>query len=378
LRILYAVHNHGPEDLNFLPGLRQSGHEVVTCRPGAAFHEALSPDWTEVDRQRVSDHLVDAVRAEHAKAPIDVFFGYLMNQLVYPEAIEEIGALGITTLNYWCNGAHQFYLVDEISPAFDYCVVTERASLPLYSEVGARPIYLQMAANPDLYRPYDVPMEYDVTFVGQRYADRPEYIYYLLKNGVDVRAWGAGWTSDRTHGEKTVGVGVTPRYLLEHPRASALKLAAFARRGLGDLIVLPPQARARLRQISGPSLPFEELVRMYSRSKISLGFSTCGDSRYRDKHKIRQVHMRDFEAPMSAALFFVEYQEELAEFYELEREIICYRSREELLEKVRYYLAHPEEAARVRKAGYERAQRDHTWKRRFDELFAQLETKSRA
>jgi len=73
---------------------------------------------------------------------------------------------------------------------------------------------------------------------------------------------------------------------------------------------------------------------------------------------------------MSRALYFVEYQEELGEFYDLDREIVCYRSREELLEKVRFYLAHPERAVRVRRAGYDRAQRDHTWKRRFDQLFA--------
>ena len=83
---------------------------------------------------------------------------------------------------------------------------------------------------------------------------------------------------------------------------------------------------------------------MYSRSQISLGFSTCGDSRYRDTNKIRQVHMRDFEAPMSGAFYFVEYQEELKEFYELDREIVCYSSREELLEKVRFYLANPDSA----------------------------------
>jgi spore maturation protein CgeB len=108
---------------------------------------------------------------------------------------------------------------------------------------------------------------------------------------------------------------------------------------------------------------------MYSRSKISLGFSTTGYARYRDREKIRQIHLRDFEAPMSGAFYFVEHQDELEEFYELGREIITYGSREELLEKVKYYLAHASEADHIRQAGYERALRDHTWRRRFDQLF---------
>lgn len=371
MRVFYAVQNHYWEDANLLEGLRDAGHEVICYRPGR-FPDALSPDWTSADRARASQRLVDAVRVEHARQGIDVFFGYLLNQLVLPEAVHDIRRLGILTLNYWCNGAHQFHLVDEISPAFDYCIATERASLPRYERVGARPVYLQMAANPKRYRPFDVPFEFDVTFVGQRYADRPEYVHYLLRNGVDVRVWGPGWTADRTFGEPSVGVGVTLRYLARHPRAAALKVYDHVRRGVQESVALPPWAEWRLSRVAGPSLEHEELVRMYSRSRISLGFSTCGYARYHDRNKFRQIHLRDFEAPMSAAFYFVEFQEELQEFYEVGKEIICYASREELLAKIRYYLANPRQAEAIRRAGYLRAQRDHTWVRRFHQLFATI------
>lgn len=102
---------------------------------------------------------------------------------------------------------------------------------------------------------------------------------------------------------------------------------------------------------------------------MSLGFSTCGDARYNDRNKIRQIHLRDFEAPMSGACDFVEDQDELREFYDVGREIIGYTSREDLLDKVRFYLSHPHEAERIRRAGHERARRDHTWARRFEQLF---------
>jgi spore maturation protein CgeB len=369
MRVFCAVQNHYWEDANLLAGLRQAGHEVVRHPPGHPFHEALSPAWTPRDRERVSTEILSAVRREHTRQPIDVFFGYLLDQLIYPEAVREISDLGITTLNYWCNGAHQFFLVQEISPAFDYCVVTERAALPLYEAVDARPVYSQLAANPDVYRPYDVPVEYDVTFVGQRYADRPEYLSYLLANGVAARVWGPGWTRDGTFGEQRIPLGVRPRTIMRHPRSSVRRLVRHARQKLGDLAAVPPHAERRLRRIAGPSLPYDELIRMYSRSRISLGFSACGNARYRDRDKVRQVHLRDFEATMSGALYLVEYQEELEDFYDIGREILCYASREEMLEKIRYYLDREDEALRVRRAGYERAQRDHTWERRFNELF---------
>lgn len=369
LRVFCALHDHYWEADNLIAGLKDAGCEVVHYDPGHPFHEALGPDWTEEDRARVSQRMLEAVRREHSRRPLDLFFSYLLKQLVYPDAIREVGKLGVPTVNYWCNGAHQFYLVDEISPAFDYCVVTERAALAKYREVGARPVYLQMAANPRIYHPYDVPKEYKVTFVGQRYADRPTYVLHLLKNGIDVRVWGPGWTRDRTFGEKGLGTGVTLPYLTKHPRASAYKLLDYVKREIRHRVDIPIWNERRLTRVAGPSLAQQELVRMYSRSRISLGFSTCGYARYEDRQKIRQIHLRDFEGPMSGACYFVEYQEEIEDFYEVGREIVCYTTREDLLDKVRYYLAHPEEAERIRRAGYDRARRDHTWVRRFRELF---------
>jgi hypothetical protein len=48
---------------------------------------------------------------------------------------------------------------------------------------------LSGSGKSELYKPYDVPQEFDVAFVGQCYGDRPAYIKYLLDEGIDVRVW---------------------------------------------------------------------------------------------------------------------------------------------------------------------------------------------
>lgn len=106
---------------------------------------------------------------------------------------------------------------------------------------------------------------------------------------------------------------------------------------------------------------------MYSRSLISLGFSEVRDELTGEIK--RHVRLRDFEAPMSGAFYLVGYQEELAEYYELDKEIVCYHDRSDVLDKVRYYLRHEQVAERIRQAGLARARRDHTWENRFRRLF---------
>jgi len=145
------------------------------------------------NRPRVSTALLDQIRDAHSQQPIDLFFSYFYDACAFPETIEQIKSMGIKTVNWYCNGSYQLNLVSEISPHYDWCLVPEKFRLPDYRAMGARPIYCQEAANPNLYRHYDLPTEFDVTFVGQAYGDRPAYIQYLLEQGINVRVWGQGW-----------------------------------------------------------------------------------------------------------------------------------------------------------------------------------------
>ena len=113
------------------------------------------------------------------------------------------------------------------------------------------------------------------------------------------------------------------------------------------------------------------MIKMYSRSKISLGFSSCGDT-HLTRRRILQVRLRDFEAPMSGAFYMVEYMEELEEFFESGKEIVCYHDKADLADKIKYYLAHDAEREAIRQAGYRRAVNDHTWHKRFEEVFKQM------
>jgi spore maturation protein CgeB len=87
---------------------------------------------------------------------------------------------------------------------------------------------------------------------------------------------------------------------------------------------------------------------------------------------IPHVRLRDFEGPMCRACYLTGHTDEIGEFYEVGREIDTYRTQEELVDKTRYYLTHPEAAEKLREAGYQRALRDHTWTRRFQELFQKI------
>lgn len=371
MRIFYAVHHHNWEDFNMYPSLVEMGHEVIRYDWGYSFLETKLPSYTDEVRHRVSEKMLEAVRKHHKRRPIDLFFSYLVSRIIVPDIIDEIRNLGIPTVNFHCNNVHQFHLVEQIAPKFDFCMFPEKQALEKYLRVGARPLYVPMGANPHWCRPFRVPRIYDVTFVGQRYGGRDEFIRELIRQGVDVRVWGAGWKPSgkwrnfRDTVAAVAGDSTSTRWKLKNQVMAARTVlsALRARRKSYEAVdrILADHAQ-------GP-VSNARSIQLFSRSRISLGFSGLNE-RGPDGQRLRHVRVRDYEGPMSRALYFVEYCEELEEFYELDKEVVTFRTPEELVEKVKYYLRNPLEGERVRQAGYERAIRDHTWVNRFHRLFA--------
>lgn len=320
-------------------------------------------------RATFSQNLLETFQREHARKPFDLFFAYLMDGMVDTGVLDEIRKTGIPTCNFSCNNAHQFDLVDEISPHFDFSLHSEKDTRFKFLAIGANPLWWPMASNPKYFKPQDLPRTVAVSFVGANYALRAHYIAHLLESGVDVHVHGLGWASGSRSSLRSVikhyallastMMAFTP---IAQSRASTRLAEHDFRRGLA----------ARFPKFLHEPTSDSELIALYSSSHISLGFLEVHDQHDPSRIVTQHLHLREFEAPMSGALYCTGYMDELAEMFEPDKEILVYRNQHELLDKVRYYLAHPEQAEIIRQAGRARALRDHTYHQRFRQLFSIL------
>jgi hypothetical protein len=272
----------------------------------AVFGEVRHVDWMGV----TGDELV-RVACEHR---YDVVFTYLSGGQMTPALRDAIRA---PIVNLALNDKEAFVGKvrrgrasgnRDICRLFDLCWTSTRDALEKYVVEGAIPIYLPEGGNPGVHHPYNEPKRFDVSFVGQCYGDRPCVITRLREAGVKVEVFGPGWPNG--------------------------------------------------------SLSTEEMVRTWSRSRINLGFG--GVLGHKETYCLKA---RDFEVPMSGGLYLTEYHEELTPFYEIGREIVTYKNFDDLVEKIRWLLSHPDEARTIRTAGYARALREHTWEKRFERVF---------
>ncbi len=352
---------------NLYESLVDMGVEVVPfpAEEGRKAAEHKSPAL----RAAFSQKLVDAFRSEQAQRGFDLIFTYLMDGMVEPAVLDELRRSGVPLCNFSCNNIHQFDLVDEISPHVDFSLHAERDARPKFLAIGARPLWWPMASNPKYFKPYPLERSIPVSFVGANYALRAHFIHYLLEHGIETHAYGPGWQYGTTSALRSQAKRA--KYLLRSVFSGSAEALYQASANLAD-----HDFRRLLGQLypnnMHPPVSDEELIMLYSRSQISLGFLEVYEGHDASRPVTRHVHLREFEAPMSGALYCTGYSDELAGYFEPDREVLVYRTEEELYEKACYYLAHTEEAEAMRQAGRQRALRDHTYQRRFEQLFDAL------
>src|SRR5947209_3405701 len=164
---------------NFYPALRELGHEIVESNVDllpASRYMHVSGEFTPQEitlRSEITQRILDELQTAHKRRPIDLFLSYFYNSHFDPAGFDIVRKLGIRSVNFFCNSMYQFALVKGIAPCVDFSWHAEKDARGLYLEAGANPVWVQMGADPHVYRPVEgISREAVASFVGQRYADR--------------------------------------------------------------------------------------------------------------------------------------------------------------------------------------------------------------
>jgi spore maturation protein CgeB len=203
-----------------------------------------------------------------------------------------------------------------IAPHFDLFLTNSPELVPGYRALGARADSLPIATNEEFFRP--VPprpnLRCDVLVLGRAHPDRIEAVRALF-GAFDVHLYGEGWEP----------FGLESRGLI-----------------FGD----------------------DVLAALASAAVTVVFFRTGGG------HPLVKVGLFDFAA--AGALVATNRFPEVEKYLEFGREIVGFESTDDLVEKVRYCLEHPDAATAIRQAGRARVLRDHTWKRAWPRILSSL------
>lgn len=108
-----------------------------------------------------------------------------------------------------------------------------------------------------------------------------------------------------------------------------------------------------------------DLNHLYGSSKITVGDTLCLNFDYPYYFSDRL-----FESTARGAFLIFPYIKGIEDYFELGKEIVTYEfgNFEQLKELIDYYLKHDDEREAIRKAGFERAKREHTYTQRWQKI----------
>lgn len=319
---VFGQHNYGDpsrgegyEYTNFLPALQRLGHEVALFD---SFRRDLYSDFADLNRR-----LLEKVQ----RFQPDILFCVLMGYEVWLETLDIIRSTGTTLINWGTDDSWKYEQFSRyVAPMFDLYATTYESAVKKSIGDGLDNFFLtQWAADSSRMRP-PLPANqcrYDVSFVGSAYGNRKQWVETLERRGIRVAAFGHGWPN-------------------------------------------------------GP-VNASEIASIMRESFVSLNFADSGI--LMDGGRLvrsRQIKARVFEVPGAGGMLLTEKADHLDDYYVLGEEIVVFEDSNDLLQKLEFLLAHPDQRDLIAQAGYERTKREHTYEARFKPLLSKALERRRA
>lgn len=254
--------------------------------------------------------------------PPDILIAQTRGNLIDGTVLSKIrNVYGTVILNISMDDRHQYWGVKingvlsgvyNLIPHIDLALTAAPECVVWYLKENCPALFFPEASDPNIFYPMtDLPKMHDVCFVGGCYGIRKKIVKAIEASGVKVAAYGNDWPNGR--------------------------------------------------------IAIEEVPELFAQSRIILGVGTIGHCT--DFYSLK---MRDFDAPMSGSLYLTHHNPDLEKLFVLGKEIETFRTPKECVEKVVYYLNHPDKAEAIGRAGRLWAEKKHTWGIRFNGLFEKL------
>ncbi|MZQ85978.1 glycosyltransferase [Paenibacillus sp. 5J-6] len=219
-------------------------------------------------------------------------------------------------------------------PHFDYVFTLEKSCVKPYKLLGCQNVhYLPFGINPDAVKLDYVPTNFrkDICFIGTAFWNRVAFIDEMADYLKDKDVMINGYWWDR----------------------------------LSSYDKLSPK-------IQGYWLSPQETMKYYQGAKIVINLHRATEDKSHNSNS-RQFpafspNPRLFDITASGTLQLTDVRDDLTNFYKPGEELDIFSSPQELIQKIEYYLTHEEERQHIALRGLARTLKDHTYRKRLNEL----------
>ena len=395
MKVLCIICNDKWMTNSFVAGWKSLGFEVDVFyySPNLVRVDYSPAGWKMVAEMNRS--LVQYAYESERRKNIDLIFCSILDDFISADTLLNLRKLKVPIVNYHCDMVALWFRSIKTASYFDLFCCAHQYGMDALRRKGARVLYSPMAGNPfeqseKLAKKNDF---FDgVTFLGAPIGYRPSILAHLYYNKVPLRIYGHNWDwCPREYDTNTAEIkyfknaifGINDKVIhdlyyyaisnifnspFDFLRHQSQKVLARYVRKKFDVeeyyAHLPPSI------ILGP-YDDKQFYGLVSGSSINVGFSHIS-GKEGSKYERMQVRLRDFEIPIAGGFYIAQYSRELSELFIEGEHIVFWKNRNDLLEKVKFYLNNPNERSRIAETGKLYANEHHLWKHRFIKILDKL------
>lgn len=333
------------------------------------FINATDDVWLSKHEPDFSNFFWKMFYAEHKINKFDFCFLYLCDGFINFEIIEKIKRLNVPVFNFSCNNIHQFFLVKNICKVVTCSLYSEKHAKAKFDAEGVHSIHFQLSANPNIYINTLSKKTIDVSFVGTRYANRGYFLSEIINQHINTEIYGPRWQKQDNSISNLSFSDLYNRIFSMLQKNGFNYSIKFLTGRLADLYKKKTESKMLFDSIKG-QIDDETMLKVFNSSKINLGLSTVNSENTDFGTNLNHIKLRDFEIPMCGGFYLIEYLEEIEEYYILGKEIECFTDKDEMIDKIKFYLLHDNSRESIANSGYQRSIKEHTSQLRFQKLFS--------
>lgn len=299
----------------------------------------------DAPRDRTSEQLAAHISRAHAAHGLDAVVSYCFGHDLNPALVRGVIAQGVPWVNFFCDSTHRFDEVAALARVVSLNWFVEHGAIPSYRALGVPFVCLPYAFNPEHLPDCECrEARRPAAFIGMPTGPRVDQLGQLREAGCEFEIRGPGW-EDETNGEKAMLFHGLGDHLRQHPHWAAVQ--ALTRGPLSDA-AMPEYLR---------------------------GCQTVlGLNQGRDRHGCvtSYLKLRDLEFPGHGCCYLTEHNDDVAAALDVGREVLTYRTLDEVAALLKQLSRDPRRAAEVGRAGRRRVLAEHTWAIRIRQLAAAL------
>jgi spore maturation protein CgeB len=270
---------------------------------------------------------------------------YDLNLLKFIKNELSIPTIGWMSDDHWRFDSYS----KKIAKYFTLVVTTDKDSIAKYHKNNIYNVFnSQWAFNNFSFTKKKIEnYTYNVSFVGISYGTRRNIINFLKENNLHINCWGYGWEEGRINQDQMCNIF----------SKSCINLNF---------------------SLSADQFSFKKFFKIFFHkdNKNKINFNYFRDIILNSKNFIKktssQIKARVFEVTGCGGFLLTEYATHLEEYFDIKKEIAIFYDKKDLKDKIKFFLKNSNQSKLIANNGYLRTIKDHTYEKRFNEIFNHL------